>query len=29
MPLSDQIRDRLAELGVTLEDSKQGTTWHF
>ncbi len=27
--LSDQIRDRLAELGVTLEDSKQGTTWHF
>ncbi|MCD4673223.1 MAG: cysteine--tRNA ligase [Anaerolineaceae bacterium] len=27
--LSDQIRERLAELGVTLEDSKQGTTWHF
>ena len=27
--LSDRIRDRLAELGVTLEDSKQGTTWHF
>jgi cysteinyl-tRNA synthetase len=27
--LSDQIRDRLAELGVTLEDSKGGTTWHF
>ncbi len=27
--LSDQIRDRLAELGVTLEDSKHGTTWHF
>lgn len=27
--LSDLIRDRLAELGITLEDSKQGTTWHF
>jgi cysteinyl-tRNA synthetase len=27
--LSDQIRDRLAELGVTLEDSKAGTTWRF
>ena len=23
----DTIRDRLGELGVTLEDSKQGTTW--
>ncbi|MEA3349669.1 MAG: cysteine--tRNA ligase [Chloroflexota bacterium] len=27
--LSDQIRDRLAELGVTLEDSRSGTTWHW
>jgi len=27
--LSDKIRDRLTELGVTLEDSKGGTTWHF
>ncbi len=27
--LSDQIRDRLAELGVILEDSKDGTTWHW
>ncbi|TAK12545.1 MAG: cysteine--tRNA ligase [Anaerolineae bacterium] len=27
--LTDQIRDRLAELGVTLEDSKDGTTWRF
>ncbi|MBI3159566.1 MAG: cysteine--tRNA ligase [Chloroflexi bacterium] len=27
--LSDQIRDQLAELGVTLEDSKEGTTWRF
>jgi cysteinyl-tRNA synthetase len=27
--LSDQIRDRLAELGVTIEDSKEGTTWHW
>jgi cysteinyl-tRNA synthetase len=25
--LADQIRARLAELGVTLEDSPQGTTW--
>jgi len=25
---SDQIRDRLASLGVVLEDSKDGTTWH-
>ncbi len=24
---SDQIRDRLAELGVALEDGKSGTTW--
>jgi cysteinyl-tRNA synthetase len=27
--LSDLIRDRLKELGVTLEDAKQGTTWHW
>jgi len=26
--LSDQIRDRLKELGVIIEDSKDGTTWH-
>ena len=25
--LSDQIRDKLKELGVTIEDSKDGTTW--
>lgn len=25
---SDQIRDRLASLGIVLEDSKDGTTWH-
>lgn len=25
---SDQIRDRLTALGITLEDSKDGTTWH-
>jgi cysteinyl-tRNA synthetase len=25
--LSDQIRDKLKELNVTLEDSKDGTTW--
>jgi cysteinyl-tRNA synthetase len=25
---SDQIRDRLTSLGVVLEDSKDGTTWH-
>jgi len=25
--LSDSIRDRLAEIGVTLEDGKDGTTW--
>jgi cysteinyl-tRNA synthetase len=25
--LADRIRDRLAELGVTLEDGKDGTTW--
>jgi cysteinyl-tRNA synthetase len=27
--LSDLIRDRLAELGVVLEDGKQGTTWRW
>jgi cysteinyl-tRNA synthetase len=27
--LSDRIRDRLAELGVVLEDSKEGTIWHW
>ena len=26
--LSDTIRDRLAGLGVILEDSKDGTSWH-
>jgi cysteinyl-tRNA synthetase len=25
---SDQIRDRLTSLGIVLEDSKEGTTWH-
>jgi cysteinyl-tRNA synthetase len=27
--LSDRLRDRLAELGVILEDSKEGTTWRW
>jgi len=27
--LSDQIRDKLKELGVTIEDSKDGTTWRW
>ncbi|OGN92837.1 MAG: hypothetical protein A2Z71_07870 [Chloroflexi bacterium RBG_13_50_21] len=27
--LSDQIRTNLAELGVLLEDSKEGTTWRW
>lgn len=27
--LSDKVRDRLAELGVVLEDSKEGTAWHW
>jgi cysteinyl-tRNA synthetase len=27
--LSDQIRSQLAELGVLLEDSKDGTTWRW
>jgi len=27
--LSDKVRDSLAELGVVLEDSKEGTSWHW
>ena len=27
--LSDQIRDKLKELGVIIEDSKDGTTWRW
>jgi len=27
--MSDQIRDELKELGVALEDSKDGTTWSW
>jgi len=27
--LSDQIRDRLATLGVTIEDSKEGSSWYW
>jgi cysteinyl-tRNA synthetase len=27
--LSDLVRDRLAELGVALEDGKDGTSWRF
>ena len=27
--LSDQIRDRLKELGVVIADSKEGTTWRW
>ena len=27
--LSDLIRDRLKELGVTIEDSKDGTSWRW
>jgi cysteinyl-tRNA synthetase len=27
--MSDLIRDRLKELGVTIEDSKDGTTWRW
>jgi cysteinyl-tRNA synthetase len=26
--MADRIRDRLAELGVVIEDAKSGTTWH-
>jgi cysteinyl-tRNA synthetase len=27
--LADRIRDRLAELGVVLEDGKDGSLWRF
>ncbi len=27
--LSDQIRDRLVDLGVAIEDNKDGTSWHW
>ncbi len=27
--LSDQIRDQLKEMGVTIEDGKDGTTWRY
>lgn len=27
--LADQVRNRLAELGVIIEDSPQGSTWHW
>ena len=27
--LSDLIRDQLKELGITLEDTKEGTTWRW
>jgi cysteinyl-tRNA synthetase len=27
--LSDKVRDRLVELGVILEDSREGTSWHW
>jgi cysteinyl-tRNA synthetase len=27
--LSDLIRDRLKELGVGIEDGKDGTSWHW
>ena len=27
--LADQLRDRLAELGVSLEDGPEGTRWHM
>ncbi len=27
--LSDLIRDRLKDLGVTVEDSKEGSSWHW
>jgi len=27
--LSDQIRDQLADLGVMIEDTPQGSTWHW
>jgi len=27
--ISDKIRDRLEELGIVLEDGKEGTSWHW
>ncbi len=27
--MADQVRDELAELGVVIEDSPQGSTWHW
>jgi cysteinyl-tRNA synthetase len=27
--LADQVRDGLSELGITIEDSKAGTTWRY
>lgn len=27
--LSDKVRDRLTDLGVVLEDSREGTSWHW
>jgi cysteinyl-tRNA synthetase len=27
--LGDLIRDRLKELGVMIEDGKDGTSWHW
>ena len=27
--LSDLVRNRLVQLGVILEDSKEGTSWHW
>jgi cysteinyl-tRNA synthetase len=27
--LSDQVRDQLDDLGILIEDSKDGTTWHW
>ena len=27
--MADQIRDGLVEQGVTLEDTPQGTEWHY
>lgn len=27
--LSDKVRDRLLELGIVLEDSREGTSWHW
>jgi cysteinyl-tRNA synthetase len=29
LALSDKVRDELADLGVILEDSKEGTTWRW